>query len=65
MRQSQIRTGFDFRTRRSRAVNFGPRPTRDEDGHQPAVDPDFDRQGGRVSLSPDTGRRLAARRLEA
>ncbi|CAH1656839.1 hypothetical protein CHELA1G11_11179 [Hyphomicrobiales bacterium] len=65
MRQTQFRPLFDFRNKRQRMLSFSPGARRDEDSYHPYVDPDFDRQGGRVSLSPDTGRRLAARRLEA
>lgn len=74
MRQTQVRPFFDYRAKRPRTLSFAPGrgdsafPLLDSNlerfGVRDTVDPDFDRQGGRVSLAPDTGRRLAARRLE-
>lgn len=63
MRQSQVRP-FNYRHDRRPDPKEQNLWDSRETGTRALIDPDFDRQGGRVSLSPDTGRRLAARRLE-
>jgi hypothetical protein len=63
MRPTQSRSTFDFRTKKSQAPNKFHTPS-DQHRDHATVDPDFDRYGGPVSLVPDIGRAVRARRSQ-